>query len=479
MSIARTLATGTAMLPELLAWSSSTGADTAFFAHDLVGSAAHVTMLCRTGLVPAEDARALRRELLEMRRAAEAGAAPAAGEEDVHMAVEAELTRRLGPSVAGRLHTARSRNDQVALDLRMFVRDEGARLLAACAAFARDLLARAKTEKDAIWPAYTHRQRAQPVRAALYSCAWCADLLRAADTVDFAVARANELPLGSGACSGTSLPIDRALVMRLLRFERLTVNALDTVGDRGFLLDYAYAAARVNMALAKMAADLVDMATSEFELVRLEGAIASGSSMMPQKKNPDMFELVRAKSAGAIGDLVGLLALVRGLPSGYNRDQQDDRAALGAGKRARDAIMVMSASLPHVAFVDARARLARGETQATDVAEALVRRGVPFREAYQATGALVRAAADAGKPVAQMTEAESRAIHPAFDAAALAALDPERAVRAKESPGGTGDRAILAQIEELGARADALAARAARGFDAATLARDVENEALG
>ncbi len=478
MSIARTDATGTAMLPELVEWSSSFLEDRAFFAHDVVGSAAHATMLGKTGLVPADDARALRRELLSMA----AGPAVEGGcEEDVHMAVEAELTRRLGPAVAGRLHTARSRNDQVALDLRLFAREEAAAMLGDAARLAIALTERAARETDVLLPAYTHRQRAQPITAAFLVAAWTSDLLRAAEVVAFAMDRANELPLGSGACSGTSLGIDRELVRRLLAFDRLTVNALDTVGDRGFALDLVWGAARVVLAVGKLATDIVDMSTSEFGLVRLGGEIAAGSSMMPQKKNPDIFELARGKSAAAVADVVHMLTLVKGLASGYNRDQQEDRRALlEAGPRARGALRAVALSLPHVAFDGARGRAALddGFTQATDLAEALVRRGVPFREAYKAVGALVHAAIAAGVPLAQMG-ARALAIHPALDAAALAVLDPARAVAAKESPGGTGPRAVAAQLASLCARAEALVRASGDGtFSAAALARRIESEVL-
>ncbi len=478
MGIARTDATGTAMLPELVDWSSSFAEDRAFFAHDVVGSAAHVTMLGKTGLVPLDDARALRRELLAMA----AGQGVAEGhEEDVHMAVEAELTRRLGPAVAGRLHTARSRNDQVALDLRLFAREEAAATLAAAGRLASDLTERATREIDVLLPAYTHRQRAQPISGAFLMAAWASDLVRAAETVAFALERTNELPLGSGACSGTSLPIDRELVRRLLRFDRLSVNALDTVGDRGFALDLVWGAARVVLAVGKLAADVVDMSTSEFGLVRLGGEIAAGSSMMPQKKNPDIFELARGKSAAAVADVVHMLTLVKGLASGYNRDQQEDRRALlEAGPRARGALRALTLCLPHVSFDGARGRaaLADGFTQATDLAEALVLRGVPFREAYKAVGALVRAALEASEPLTAMGD-RAMAIHPELDAAALAVLDPARAVAAKESPGGTGPRSVAAQLTHLRARAEALTkAGEAGGFSAAALARGIEDEAL-
>jgi argininosuccinate lyase len=257
------------------------------------------------------------------------------------------------------------------------------------------------------------------------------------------------------------------------------------VGDRGFLLDFTYATARVGLALGKIAADVVDMA-GEAGLVRLGGEISAGSSMMPQKKNPDVFELVRGKAAAAIGDLVALLALVKGLPSGYNRDQQEDRRALlAAGPRALGALRALELALPHVTF-DAergRAALEGGATQATDLAEALVARGVPFREAYKAVGALVGAAAKAGVPLATFARdlgharaAMATSSAAALDEGALAALDPERAARAKESPGGTGPRAVANQLEALRARVDALAGHPS--YDAADLAEGVAREPL-
>jgi argininosuccinate lyase len=278
-----------------------------------------------------------------------------------------------------------------------------------------------------------------------------------------ALERADELPLGSGACSGSSLPIDRACVAELLAFSRITPNALDTVGDRDFALDWAWAAARVLLALGKLSADLVDYATSEFGLVKLDGAIAAGSSMMPQKKNPDVFELVRGKTARGIGNVVALLTLVKGLPSGYNRDQQEDRATLlETGPLVRGAVRAVRLSLPHVAFVPERGllALADGYTQATDMAEALVRVGVPFREAYKAVGQLVRVAVERGVALSALSPEEMRAVKPEIDARVIAALDPAKAVSAKESLGGTGPRSVGAQIELLREAASALSARA-------------------
>jgi argininosuccinate lyase len=450
------------MLDELLAWSSSLEHDRALVREDLVGSAAHVTMLGTTGIIPAADARALRDALRAMYDEARSGQLVLAdGEEDVHMAVEQELGRRLGP-LAARLHTARSRNDQVALDLRLHVRDRGTAVLRAIGSLVEELAERAASEKSVLLPAYTHRQRAQPISAAFLLSAWGIGIARAADTLVFALDRI-EMPLGSGACSGSSLPIDRALVGRLFAPWVPTRNALHTVGDRDFALDWTWAVARLLLALGRVAADVVDFATSEFGLARLDGAIAAGSSMMPQKKNPDVFELVRGKSGRAVGNVVAMLTLMKGLASGYNRDQQEDRLpVLEAGPLAIGCVRVLSVALPHVAFDPERGAraLADGFTQATDLAEALVRRGIPFREAYKAVGRLVALAVDQGVALRAVPAAQAQTIHPALDAAALVALDPASAVAAKESFGGTGPRSVDDQIAWLRVRAANLAAAA-------------------
>ncbi len=468
------------MLPELLAWSSSFEHDRAMVREDIIGSAAHVTMLARARILSVADAQTLREALRTMYGEAVAGRlALPADEEDVHMAVEAELGKRVG-AVAARLHTARSRNDQVALDLRLHVRDQAAGLLREVAALVAQLADRAAAEGGVLMPAYTHRQRAQPISAAFLVAAWGVGLARAADVVAFAL-DALEMPLGSGACSGSSLPIDRALVARLFAPWQPTRNALHTVGDRDFALDWTWAAARVVLALGRLSSDVVDFTTSEFGLARLDGAISAGSSMMPQKKNPDIFELVRGKGARAAGNVVALLTLMKGLASGYNRDQQEDRLPLlEAGPLARGCARIVALSLPHVRFDEDRGRRAldEGFTQATDLAEALVRRGVPFREAYKAVGALVAAAVDAGIALRAVDPAKAQAIHPALDGYALRALDPAAAVTAKESLGGTGPRSVEAQVAWLRERAIALGAKAAAHGTVEDLATRVFAEPL-
>ncbi len=465
-SVARTDATGRAgMLPELLAWSSSIVPDRLLVREDLLGSAAHVTMLARVGLISPNDAKQLRASLLRMFDAASEGSLALPDEEDVHMAIEALLTQELGDA-GRRLHTARSRNDQVATALRMHVRDQVRSSLEEIALLAGELADRAAADQTVIMPAFTHRQRAQPVSAGFVVCAWCIQLLRAADVLWFAAQRANESPLGSGACSGTSLPIDRNLVAELLHFSGVTANALDAVGDRDFAIDFAWGGARVLLALSRLATDVIDFTTHEFGYLAIGDGIAAGSSMMPQKKNPDIFELVRAKSARGVGHVASMLTLVKGLPTGYARDLQDDReAVLDTGPLLRGAVRAVRTAMGHLTFRPERClqAVSDGSTQATDVAEALARKGIAFREAYKATGQLVQFARDSELALAKVSLEQARNIHPAFDAAVLSVLDPRKAVAAKQSPGGTSPERVTEQIawiraavQELGYRGSTL-----------------------
>ncbi|HEY4770178.1 MAG TPA: argininosuccinate lyase, partial [Myxococcales bacterium] len=309
---------GAQLLPEVLAFSSSLPLDRQLLREDVIGSLAHLIMLSRTGIVPREAAAAIRAELLRVLE----GSPELPDEEDVHMAVETLLSRALGEQ-AGMLHTARSRNDQIALDLRLHVREQSATALQELSTLLGALAGRAERERDTLLPGYTHRQRAQPVSAAYYFCAWGAMFAR--DLELLRAAAAPEMPLGVGALAGTSLPIDREMVRKLLRFDRLTANGLDTVGDRDFALDFAYAAARTLLHASRVATDVIDFCTAEFGYLHLDDQIAMGSSMMPQKRNPDLFELIRGKCGRAIGNLNSLLVTMKGLPGGYNRDLQEDR----------------------------------------------------------------------------------------------------------------------------------------------------------
>ncbi|HYS07252.1 MAG TPA: argininosuccinate lyase [Myxococcales bacterium] len=448
---------GAQLLPEVLAFSSSLPLDRQLLREDVIGSLAHLIMLSRTGIVPREAAGKIRTEL---GRVLEAGL-ELPEEEDVHMAVETLLTRALG-EVAGMLHTARSRNDQVALDLRLHVREQSALALEELSELLRALADRADRERATLLPGYTHRQRAQAVSAAYYLCAWGAMFAR-----DVALVRATaslEMPLGVGALAGTSLPIDREIVRRLLRFDRLTANGLDTVGDRDFVLDFTYAAARAILHASRVATDVIDFCTAEFAYAKLDDRVAMGSSMMPQKRNPDLFELIRGKSGRAVGNLSSLLVTVKGLPGGYNRDLQEDRQPLlETGPLLVSVLRMLRLGLDHLRFDPERGRAALedGSTAATDVAEALAQTGIPFRTAYKLTGALVRKCMEAGVPLSRAPLALAREIDPRFTPEVLRAADAASSVSRKKNAGGTGPESIDAQIAELSAAAQQAAASAA------------------
>ncbi|WP_394824050.1 argininosuccinate lyase [Pendulispora albinea] len=450
--IAKTAAAGgPTLLPEVLAFTSSLALDRALIREDLVGSLAHLTMLSRRGIVPQEQARAIRDGLVSIWDAAQSGDLQLPDEEDVHMAVESLLTAKLGPA-AGALHAARSRNDQVALDLRLYVREQCAEIFSALSRLIGALVERAEVESGTILPSYTHRQRAQPISLSYLLAAYGAMFTRDVDSFGFVLSQTDASPLGVGAIAGTSLPIDRQLVRELLAFGRLTANGLDTVGDRDFALDYAYAASRLLVHTSRVATDFVDFSTSEFGFVRLDGAIACGSSMMPQKRNPDLFELVRGKAGAGIGNLVTLLVDMKGLPGGYNRDQQEDRAPiLATGPLVRGVLDILQLGLSRVTFDKMRclAAVEQDATQATDVAEALVQQGLPFRTAYQLAGTLVRACQDARVPLAHVTTEMAQAIDPRLNDEVLQAARVRGAVARKTSPGGTGPDSVREQLEAL------------------------------
>jgi len=447
--------------PELLAFSSSLELDVQLLKEDILGSLAHLTMLSRRGIIPADAAAELRRGLLAIRDAAAAGTLELPAEEDVHMAVEATLHKTVGEP-AKILHTARSRNDQVALDLKLHVREQSTILLEGIAKLVKTLVDRAAREMDTFLPAYTHRQRAQPISLAYWFASYAAMFARDLQAFEFVRDQADSLPLGVGAIAGTTLPTDREITRELLGFSRLTVNGLDTVGDRDFALDYSYAAARFLLHASRLSTDMVDFTSAEFGFAKLDDEIACGSSMMPQKKNPDAFELIRGKSGKAVGNLVNLLVTVKGLPGGYNRDLQEDRGPLlETGPLVGGVLSILQLALPRVHFQPERClgALEEDATQATDLAEALVKKGLPFRTAYQAVGKLVRRCQDQGLPLSQATVELARTVHEDFDAEVMESARIQGAVARKSSAGSTGPDAVRAQLAQLGEQADAVLER--------------------
>jgi argininosuccinate lyase len=381
------------LLPELERFSSSLEVDFELYPFDIAGSIAHARGLAAADLISQAQLTAIERGLRRVRREIDAGTlAFVETDEDIHTAIERRLTEITSAGAA--LHAGRSRNDQVALDLRLYCRAAASELVGSVAEAVDALARQAKAHAGWAMPGYTHLQRAQPVTVGHHLLAHAEPLLRDAERFRHAYASADEMPLGSGALAGTTLPLLREVLGRELGFQRLTANSMDAVADRDFALDLVYACMCAAIHLSRLGEDVVLWASAEFGFVRLADEIATGSSLMPQKKNPDIAELVRARSGRAVGSLVSLATVLKGLPLAYDRDLQEDKAALFAAvDNALDSLDATALLVKHLEFD--RSRLAAASSDAgllaTDVAEALVRSGKPFRRAHDEVGRQVRA----------------------------------------------------------------------------------------
>ncbi|MDW7982797.1 MAG: argininosuccinate lyase [Thermomicrobium sp.] len=412
--------------------------------HDVLGSLAHVTMLARQGIVPLADARSIVQGLRTVLREIEEDRFEyRLADEDIHLSVERRLRELIGPA-AGRLHTARSRNDQVALDFRLWLRDAVLELAAGIVEASRALLDLADAHLDVVLPGYTHLQRAQPVLLAHHWHAYVVMLGRDVARLQELYRRVNRSPLGSGALAGVPYPIDRALVAELLAMDGILENSIDAVSDRDVALEFLADLAILMAHLSRLAEELVLWSSSEFAFVEFDDAFATGSSIMPQKKNPDVAELLRAKSGRVFGHLLGLLTVLKGLPLAYNKDLQEDKEGVFD---AYDTVGLLLRVLPpmlRTLRIDRermRAAAERGFTLATDVADALVRTGVPFREAHEAVGRLVAFCLAEGKTFADVTAEELAHFHPRLAEIPLPRTAWD-AVQAREHPGGTGPQHV-------------------------------------
>ncbi len=423
--------------------------DKRLWREDVQGSRAWVQALARAGVLTRGEARALDAGLASVAARIEAGAAEGAADEDIHTLVERLLYEEMG-DVAGKLHTGRSRNDQVATDARLWALQAGAGLQAELRAICAGLADQAEATIDLVIPAYTHLRKAQPVRVAHWLLAhfWALDRdrRRLADALE----RVATLPLGSGAIAGCAFPVDRTLLKELLGFRAVSENSLDAVGDRDWVVELVFVAALIGTHLSRLAEDLIVYSSEEFGFVHLPEAYTTGSSLMPQKRNPDGLELARGKAARLIGDVAAALTMLKGLPSGYNKDMQEDKELLFG---ALDTLFtVLPATRETIAgLVFDEGRLARAVDDdgllATDLADELVRRGVPFREAHGAVGRLLRRADDAGVRVAQLPDQVWGEVHPKFLAGGRPLPSPEASAEARAVPGGTARAAVLAQLE--------------------------------
>ena len=440
---------------EVAEFTQSVTFDQRLWAQDIAGSLAHAAMLRKVGLLTAREYQQIRRGLSALAREIAAGRFAWKPElEDVHMNLEAELTRRV--PAGAKLHTGRSRNDQVALDLRLWLREEIAGLLQDLRELMRALVQLADRNASLLIPGYTHLQRAQPVSAAHHLLAYVEMFERDRERLSQCSERLNVCPLGAGALAGSTLPLDRAFVASRLGFvdkrgrPRLSANSMDAVSDRDFVVEFCAHAALLAVHLSRLAEDLILWSSAEFGFIRIGDAYTTGSSLMPQKKNPDVAELIRGKSGRVIGNLTALLVLLKGLPLTYNRDLQEDKERLfDTADTVRSCMRLMAGMLGQIQFQPDRcaAAVADPALLATDLAEALVRRGVPFRQAHHLVGTAVARAEQLNCPLHQMPLSEWQAISPHFDRSVLEVFDLSTALRRRELPGGPGPRAVARQLK--------------------------------
>ncbi len=426
--------------------------DKALWRQDIAASKAHVAMLGACGIVSSEDAKAIEQGLDQVAAEFERDGVPEDWAlEDIHMTTESRLAELIGP-VAGRLHTARSRNDQVATDFKLWVRDAIDQADAGLEALQRALVTRAGEHADSIMPGFTHLQTAQPVTLGHHLMAYYE--MAARDRSRFADARKrlNRCPLGSAALAGTGFPIDREMTAQALGFDGPTANSLDAVADRDFALDYLLAAAQCSLHLSRLAEEMIIWASQPFGFVRLPDALSTGSSIMPQKKNPDAAELVRGHAGRIVGCATALMVTMKGLPLAYSKDMQDDKPPVfEAGGLLGLSIAAMTGMVEATEFRTDRMRQAAelGYATATDLADWLVRQAdIPFREAHHITGAAVKLAESRGVALDALSLAELQAIDPRIGEGVFAALSVEASVAARNSQGGTAPDQVRQRIAE-------------------------------
>ncbi|MBI2872090.1 MAG: argininosuccinate lyase [Chloroflexi bacterium] len=424
--------------------------DRRLYRQDITGSVAHARMLARQGIISETDADAIVRGMEEVRREIEEGSFPWREElEDVHMNIERRLQEKIG-AAAGRLHTGRSRNDQVATDVRLYLKEAINETLQLVRKLQRALVEMASANKGLIMPGYTHLQRGQPVLFAHHLLAYFEMLRRDAERLADCYRRTDVLPLGSGALAGSPYPLDREWVAKELGFSSISRNSMDAVSDRDFLVEFHACAALCMMHLSRMAEELVLWSSSEFGFVRLADEYTTGSSLMPQKRNPDFAELARGKTGRVYGHLMGILTVMKGLPLTYNRDLQEDKEALfDTLDTLQTTLKVFAGMVSTMQVVPERMTRAAEDSAmlATDVADYLVARGMPFREAHGVVRALASYAVERGRELRELSLEEYRRFSPLFQVDVLH-LTAEASVRARDIPGGTSPRQVESALQE-------------------------------
>ncbi|CAN5695736.1 argininosuccinate lyase [soil metagenome] len=444
------------MAPEMEPLNRSLDVDRRLWREDLEGSRAWARALGGAGVLAPDELDALLAGLDGVSRTLDAGFPVDAPDEDIHSLVERLLREEAGP-VAGKLHTGRSRNDQVSTDFRLWGMRAAREMERAVEETVAGLVDLAERGMDVILPGYTHLQKGQPVRAAHWALSHAWPLVRDAERLRRAGLAAAVLPLGSGALAGCPFPVDREALARELGFERISENSMDAVSDRDWAAELLFAGALLGVHLSRLSEDLLLFSSKEFGFVRIGDGYSTGSSLMPQKRNPDVAELVRGKSARLTGGLMALLTLLKGLPTGYNRDLQEDKSIVFDVVDTLALVLpAMGGALRSTVFRPDRVEAARDtELLATDLADVMVRAGVPFREAHDHVGTLVRLAEERGLPLSDLSEETFAGVHPTLgDGAARAAFDWEKSVEARTSPGGTARARVQEQLDALHGRLD-------------------------
>ena len=433
-------------------FTSSLPFDQRLYPYDIQGSIAHCKTLYRAKVLKQKECQAIIRGLEKVLREIERGRFDFRNDdEDIHMSIERRLTQLIGP-LGGKLHTGRSRNDQVALDLRLFVRDSLKTMLAGVTQLQKAMVEKSRTHLHVLMPGYTHLQRAQPVLFAHHFLAYVDMFERDKGRLNDASIRLNVMPLGAGALAGTNYPIDRAYTATLLDFPTVTTNSLDTVSDRDFVVEVLNGCSILMMHLSRLSEELILWSSQEFQFVEMSDSFCTGSSMMPQKKNPDVAELVRGKTGRVYGHLMSILTTLKGLPLSYNRDLQEDKEPLfDTLDTTNDCVSLYAELIARMSIREDRMAEAvqSGLLFATELADYLVRKGTPFREAHAIIGSLVGQCAEQKKDLAQITLQELRAHSPHFSKDALSLLTPEGAIQRKSQIGGTARKQVQNRLRTL------------------------------
>jgi argininosuccinate lyase len=434
------------------AFTASIHYDVRLFRHDINGSCAHARMLAKQGLITESEGEQILQGLTEIEAEIDGGSFVFRPElEDIHMNIEKTLVEKIG-SAGERLHTARSRNDQIALDIRLYLREESRRLLALLTDVQRAFVRLARRYESTIMPGYTHMQRAQPVLVAHHLLAYVEQFGRDRERLTDGLKRINVMPLGSAALAGTGLPIDREFVARELDFPAISANSMDSVADRDFAIEFLSACTLIQLHLSRLSEELVLWTTEEFSFIKLADSFCTGSSIMPQKKNPDIPELIRGKTGRVTGNLMCLITLVKGLPMTYNRDLQEDKEPIfDTVDTVSTSLAIMAELLAHLEFNQERLQRATlgGYMTATDLADYLVKKDVPFRQAHAIVGRTVAYGLEVKKELIELTLEELQQFSPLIEADVFAILSVEGSVQSRVSPGGTSGVCVAAALAKM------------------------------